>query len=214
MRNPIRAFVFIDLDSARRIKRAPWKSGANVPWQARRSHATDVFSELQVRVSALLCQLRPSLYSTVVKSRIYHGWHRGRTPTDDRRIWEDARASFRPYKVARASYLPDIEFGDRLLCGGNRMPLLDTVRNTDGEDRQKMIDTAIVSDLLYTARSESAAFGRGIEPSVMALLIADDDDILPGAIMSEAWGLPTYLVRVTRKGENAFLQTKGMVMAL
>lgn len=212
----VSAQVFVDWDSARRIVRPPWPAESRiVSVKDRKSHVLNSFSELQARVAQALERLSPKRPIRVGLSRIYHGWHRGVTATDDRRAWEEAVGELRPLRTKSVSYLPDIAFGDRLLCGGDRVPLRDTLRTRDdGVDQQKMVDTALVSDLLSYCRAESAAFRRGEEPKSMALVIADDDDVLPGSFVAERWGLPVKVLRVNRNSESRFLNLRDLVYSI
>lgn len=206
------AQLFVDLDSARRFKRTPWDPDkeTSIPMKRRVDFVVDLFAELQMKVLASLTSLRPKKRITIQNSRIYHGWHRGTTPTEDRRVWEEARLRFRAQAIADASFLPDVSFGNRLVCGGSRGEIFDTLRVMDGVERQKLVDTALVADLLCFTRSESGAFRRGEEPHAMGLIMADDDDLYPGLFVAEQWGLPVHMLRVTREGENKHLQVSGL----
>lgn len=209
-----RVYVFVDLDSARRIKRPGWPSGveSSVNWQLRKDLVLSVFSSLQDRICNLLPSLIGQVQAQVLSTRIYHGWHRGSTATEDYRLWLETRNSFSMYKTNRVAYLPDVSFGNELMCGGHRSPLYDTLRKgDDGIDRQKMVDSSLVVDLLQLTRSESVNFVKGRRPNVLTLLIADDDDLIPGAIAAEAWGMPTRIIRIGRTSESSFLNLKNMV---
>jgi hypothetical protein len=116
--------------------------------------------------------------------------------------------------MKNVSYLPEIRFGNDLLCGGRRVPLFDTLRRRDDGDEQKMVDTALVSDLLSFSRSESSNFRRGERPSSMAIVIANDDDLLPGPFVAEQWGLPVKVLRVNRERESRFLMLSDLVYSL
>ena len=209
----IRAEIFIDLDSARRFKRTPWRKEdeSSVSFANRCAFIVDLFGELQVKIATSISEMQLGSKVTISRSRIYHGWHRGLTPTQDRRIWQEAALSFRAYTMTKVSYLPDVAFGNELICGGKRVPLYDTLRNQDGIDRQKLVDTSLVADVICFARSESSGVGGSKGPSSMGVILADDDDILPGAFVAERWGLPIRVLRVTRAGENKHIDTRGMV---
>lgn len=210
------AQLFVDLDSARRFKKPPWdpdKEGS-ISFKSRVAFVVDFFAEMQMRVLASIVTLRPEESVTIRQSRIYHGWHRGITPTDDRRIWEEASAQFRAYTISKASFLPDIFFGNELSCASARCPIFDTLRINNGVERQKLVDTALVADLLCFTRSESAGFRRGGKPSAIGIIIADDDDLYPGLFVAEQWGLPVHMLRVTRNKENKHLQVAGIATKL
>lgn len=209
----ITAYTFIDWDSARRIIRPQWNlsDNHNVTLKALASNVEECFSELQTRVVAKLVDIEPGRRIRIVGNRIYHGWHSGKTETLDRRAWEDAAPRLRAVVRKNVSFLADVEYGNVLSCGGQRLPLFDTVRHRDGGDiQQKMVDTALVSDLLSYCRTESKNFKRGQKPDSMAIVVGDDDDLLPGAIVSEQWGLPTYVFRVTRHDESKHLKIAGL----
>lgn len=212
----ITAQAFIDLDSARRFKRPPWDQNKEreIAFNKRKEFVVDLFTEMQMRVSANLASISPKRKVIVQNSRLYHGWHRGKTETEDRRIWKEASRSFRPYTTSHASYLPDVSFGNELVCGGKRVPLFDTLRDYDGIERQKLVDTALVADLLTFTRTASATFKRGQDPQILALVIADDDDLFPGLFVAEEWGLKVFMLRVTRSDENKHINVDGLVRRL
>lgn len=212
----ITAHVFVDWDSARRVCRPPWDvEDADVPMKDRARHIEDCFNELQIRTVAVIESMSLRYPVRIILSRIYHGWHRGLTPTDDRRAWESARQKLKTLTTKKVSYLSDTRFGDALVCGGGRVPLVDTLRRRDdGRDQQKMVDTALVADLLSYSRTESASFRRGEIARSMALVIGNDDDLLPGSIAAEQWGLPVKVLRVNRDRESRFLNLNNMVYSL
>jgi len=213
----ITAYTFIDWDSARRIVRPKWNPSddGKITLKDRASNVEECFSELQSRVAAKLVNIESGRKIRIVKNRIYHGWHSGKTETLDRRAWEDAAPRLRPIVGDKISFLADVEYGNVLSCGGRRLPLFDTLRHRDGrEDQQKMVDTALVSDLLSYCRTESRNFKRGQKPDSMAIVVGDDDDLLPGVIVAEQWGLPTYIFRVTREDESKHLNIAGLTYKL
>jgi hypothetical protein len=213
----ITAYTFIDWDSARRIIRPKWNPSDDkkVSLKERALNVEECFTELQSRVATKLLNIEPGRHIRIVRNRIYHGWHSGKTETQDRRAWEDAVPRLRPIVGSKISFLADVEYGNVLSCGGRRSPLFDTLRHRVGEqDQQKMVDTALVSDLLSYCRTESRNFKRGQKPNSMAIVIGDDDDLLPGVIVAEQWGLPTYVFRVTREDESKHLNITGLTYKL
>ena len=213
----VSAQVFIDWDTARRVVRPRWPTdGSYEPTiKERAANAVDCFSEIQRRLAPIVAGLVGSPV-TILKSRLYHGWHRGQTATPDRRALEVAKLEFLPHVLKKKiSYLPDVEFGNDLVCRGDRVPLMDTLRSRgDGPDAQKMVDTALVADLLGYCRTESKNFRRGEKPASMALVIADDDDLMPGIFTAEAWGLPSAVFRVNREHESRHLRLANLVHTL
>lgn len=126
--------------------------------------------------------------------RVYHGWRRGFAPTQRRRALEAARAfdptdtesrglneySPRPSQVLRA-----LEFGDRLLgaldlrlCGPARDHHLPSTLQQDraGVLREKMVDTAMVSDLMHLAIDDDGSW---------IVVVGQDADIVPGILTAE-----------------------------
>ncbi|MBG3851686.1 hypothetical protein ABQZ69_17650 [Xanthomonas sp. WHRI 8391] len=211
----ISAHAFIDWDTARRIRRPPGGLSENIDFKDRVRYVSECYQEIQQRTVDCLSGMQSKSKVKIVMSRIYHGWHRGRTATDDRRAWEEAKSKLRPVANKNVSFLADIRFGDSLICGGLRSPLFDTLRRRDdGLDQQKMVDTALVADLLSYCRAESAGFRRGRPPEAMAIVIANDDDLLPGTFAAEQWGLPVKVMRINRANESKFLQLDGLVYSL
>lgn len=213
----ITAYAFIDWDSARRILRPKWNPSDDhkISVKDRATNVEECFSELQSRVAAKLIEIEPRRQIRVLKNRIYHGWHSGRTETLDRRAWEEAAPRLRPVVRNRVSFLADVEYGNVLSCGGRRSSLFDTLRPREGKgDQQKMVDTALVSDLLSYCRTESRNFKPREKRDSMAIVIGDDDDLLPGVIVAEQWGLPTYVFRVTREDESKHLNIAGLTYKL
>ncbi|MFO0586113.1 MAG: hypothetical protein U0441_01175 [Polyangiaceae bacterium] len=104
------------------------------------------------------------------------------------------------------AFASDLEFGNILSCGGERSILLDTLRRRLENDyeEQKMVDTALASDLLDLARRKKH------DPSVAALVVADDDDVLPPTITAVEWGLQTWIVR-RRANDSAHINTTGLI---
>ena len=79
-----------------------------------------------------------------------------------------------------------IQLGARLshvsrtrLARGQDVHLLDTLRHRDGRMAEKMVDTALVADLL------GLAFRREADRYVV---VSDDDDMWPGVLGAEAAG--------------------------
>lgn len=140
-----------------------------------------------------------------VKVRLYHGWHKALTPTENRRAL-DALLSERLLRRIAANVTFDWSrgFGDTLLDAYEhrrhprlRIHLPDTLRDdleADGPRREKMVDTAIACDVLYSARTT---------PQDWRLVLAEDDDLVPAVFVAEKWskekGGRTVLLR-TRAG--------------
>lgn len=124
-----------------------------------------------------------------VRLRLYAGWWHGLTASRYRRGVESV---LKGYAVrARRRYDERVVFlggrdglqtSDRLdgidirLTRGTRVHFVDMIRTMDGNTREKMVDTALVVDLLGLVRRRKAD---------RYLVISDDDDMLPGVIAAE-----------------------------
>jgi len=152
-----------------------------------------------------------------VTMRLYHGWHKGFEPTENRRAVVSVLAETDFDTLSRSAdvvFTPDVAYGDLLLSAlptrllsRPRIHLPNTLRQQDRRAPriEKMVDTALAADLLSWARSE---------PAEWALVLADDDDLVPPLFVAEAWISPhggrAYLVR-HRRSRN-FLKLDGLVI--
>lgn len=179
------ALVFVDWDSARRIGNVGKIRNVRRPMR----EVEDAIAALQDEVAKLLHD--KEVYR--VSWRIYHGWHNGTTPTQDRKDFEGFVNSYESRRLEKISFGRDFKYGDEILCQSSRSPLRYTLRNQprgQGQDDrpvQKMVDTALVSDLLHAARSRDHD---------RLIVIGDDDDLLPGLFVAEKWGAPVHLLRL------------------
>ena len=127
-----------------------------------------------------------------VRLRLYAGWHSGKTRTSYfegiSRVMGAYAGKVRLYHEGRVAFRGGdggIRLGDTLACVPGRLArkhqvhLLDTLRNRSGRSEEKMVDTALVVDLLGLAgRKEADRY----------LVVSDDDDMLPGVLAAEAVG--------------------------
>lgn len=189
--------MFVDWDTARRVVQPDVRRG-------RGARVERAISAIQDHLSRILMQREPRTIFRVTM-RVYHGWHQGRTATEDRREFDEFLRSFRVRAVERVSFEPDIKYGDELLCNSRRGRLLDTLRRReDGNYEQKMVDTSLVSDVLHHARSKDGD---------LIVVVGDDDDLLPGVFTAEAWGAPILVARL-RNHDNSHLMTEGLIVRL
>lgn len=149
-----------------------------------------------------------------VAPKLYHGWHRGLTPTDNYRalkdIFEERQA---PARVGAAVFDWANPFGNLLTdCLPHRLHrvlrihLPNTLRadlSGNNDFREKMVDTALACDVLASARSH---------PTEIRLIFAEDDDIIPAAFTADAWtkekGGRTIIAR--KREESEFLNMSGV----
>jgi hypothetical protein len=200
------AIVFVDWDSARRLVRQ-----TTVAKTVRRGAAQTeaVFESLQNEVATHLTTLK---FDGIIRVRwrLYHGWYTGKTPTYDHVILNAYVAQSSPRTIGRISFESDLAFSSRMLCSSPRQPLYDTLRTFRDRDsegvekivtRQKMVDTALVCDLLHSYRNEK---------DTIQVVVGDDDDLLPGIFMAESWGAKVHMLR-RRETSSRFVDTRGLV---
>ena len=150
-----------------------------------------------------------------VRFRLYHGWHKGWEPTENLRAMI-ATVSDTDFSVlAQASnvvYSPNVEYGHTLLSAlpertHTRPPihLPNTLRRQARhlDPTEKMVDTALAADLLEWAR-------RG--PNEWALVLSEDDDLVPPVFTAESWIRPhggrAVILRHSRP--STFLKLDGL----
>ena len=126
--------------------------------------------------------------------RAYHGWRKGFEPTLRRRGLEEARRFFSsndPEDRGIGAYSPhasqavrNLEFGDRLLgaldtrlCGQGDHHLPSTLqKDRAGSFGEKMVDTALVSDLIHLALEDDGSW---------LVVVGQDADLVPGILTAE-----------------------------
>ena len=133
-----------------------------------------------------------------VRLRLYAGWHSGKTRTDYfhgiDKVMGTYASKTRPYHEGRVAFRGGnggIQLGDTLACVPGRLArkhgvhLLDTLRYREGKREEKMVDTALVADLLgLVNRREADRY----------LVVSDDDDMLPGIFAAEAAGAASMML--------------------
>lgn len=126
--------------------------------------------------------------------RAYHGWRTGFEPTVRRRALEAARIynpnnpedkGISEYSPRPTQVIRDLEFGDRLLgarnerlCGPRKDHHLPKTLQQDraGQIGEKMVDTALVSDLIHLALENDDSW---------LIVIGQDADLIPGILTAE-----------------------------
>lgn len=189
--------TFIDWDSARRILSTDTQRGRN-------DLGLRSMMEIQNFIAELLQKLDTGGHFRV-DYRVYHGWHRGTTKTDDYREFEKISAgSELSRRLGKCSFSPSVAFGNVLLCGGKRSMLYNTLRKRidTQKDEQKMVDTALVSDLLTSVRNDRGS---------IHIVVGDDDDLIPGVITADSWGAKVILARVRREFDSAHLNVTDLI---
>ena len=126
--------------------------------------------------------------------RVYHGWRTGSAPTLRRQSLEAARV-YNPtnpqdrglveYSPRPSQLIRDLEFGDRLLgardvrlCGRRQDHHLPSTYQQDraGVYGEKMVDTALVSDLIHLAIESDRSW---------LIVVGQDADLVPGILTAE-----------------------------
>src|ERR1700685_4522648 len=111
--------AFVDWDTARRV--LPRSTTVT------NRHMEDVITKLQDAIANYLHTI-DSKKTYRVQWRIYHGWYRGKTKTEDRRLFENYVVIARSRTLRSISFSTDFKFGDMLCCNSHRNPLFDTLR--------------------------------------------------------------------------------------
>lgn len=149
--------------------------------------------------------------------RFYHGWYKGFEPTENRRAMAAVVAETDFSALSRnpnVSISQDVRYGDDLLAAlperRHVRPAIHLPATLRRQDRnspfvEKMVDTALAADLLVWARDE---------PREWALVLSEDDDVVPPVFAAEAWMRPhggrTFIVR-TRRSSQTFLKLAGLL---
>lgn len=136
-----------------------------------------------------------------VTLRLYHGWSKGYEWTPNRSAVVNAIAQTDFSVISRFQNIvinPEVSYGDLLLSGlshriskAKNIHLPGTLRDRGGDHvGEKMVDTALASDLLSLAFSD---------PKDWSIVLAEDDDLVPPIFTAEAWkdrhGGKVYLLR-------------------
>ncbi|MGP4687989.1 hypothetical protein ACSV5K_16675 [Agrobacterium pusense] len=148
--------------------------------------------------------------------RLYHGWYKGYERTDRRKAITTvvAGADFPALSnKTSVSIRPMVEYGDNLYSAGiarfhdkHDCHLPNTLRkrsNLPNDFEEKMIDTAIASDVIDVAYRE---------PATWLLLMGDDDDLVPPAMIAEGArrGGPGKVLLVRNRPVTKYLKLEGL----
>ena len=150
-----------------------------------------------------------------VSFRLYHGWYRGWERTEHLKATMHAveNENIAALSSQRVTVSPTFKFGHTLLSALPKrqhhappIHLPNTLRRQtrEGPPTEKMVDTALAADLLAWAR---------LQPTEWAIVMAEDDDLIPPLFTAEAWVTPrggrTLLVR--RRATNQYLKLDGLL---
>ena len=152
-----------------------------------------------------------------VSFRLYHGWYQGWEATENLKAAiqavENADADMTALSNWRVSFSRTVEYGHTLLSAlparQHRRPPIHLPNTLRKQARarpptEKMVDTALAADLLSWVR---------IQDKEWALVLAEDDDLIPPLYAAEAWGRGrggrTLLVR--KRGPNQYTKLDGIL---
>jgi uncharacterized LabA/DUF88 family protein len=157
-----------------------------------RNHLPNALLRIQQEVAALLQRTTFGTVRYRVTLRLYHGWHRGREATPARRDFE-ALASDQSLarRFSSVSFTRGFQFGNELVCLTNSFPLYSTYRGGGQGAGQKMVDSAIVCDLLHLFHFKIAD---------ICIIVSDDDDYVPALLTAKAWSAKAMLLRKPASG--------------
>lgn len=188
-----RVTVLVDWDTARRL--VPCRT-PNI------RHIEAVIDRLQTGISNYIRQL-DARANYRVYWRVYHGWHQGKTKTQDRILFDTFLRTASARTLKNISFSGDFELSGTLSCGSPRPPIIDTLRADalTRQTKQKMVDTLLVCDLLHLARTRE---------NTLLMVIASDDDFVPALHTAEAWKARVVMLH-DREYINDFLSLDGIV---
>lgn len=176
----------------------------NSELRALKGNVKDTQGDVARRVLKMVCRDVGTLLHKVADGtslflhlRAYHGWRRGYEPTLRRAGLEEARRFFSPndpedrglaaYSTRPKQVVRSLEFGDKLLgarddrlCGSgtNRDHHLPFTLQEDatGNLTEKMVDTALVADLIHLASESDGSW---------IVVIGQDADLVPGILAAD-----------------------------
>lgn len=153
-----------------------------------------------------------------VALRLYHGWHKGWEETENLRAISSIRSAdvLSDYSTTNIVFSRDLQYGHTLLSalperrrGRQAIHLPNTLREQKGPWlTEKMVDTALAADLLAWARSD---------PKEWALILSDDDDVVPPVFTAESWIRPhggRVMIVSTQRQRRDFLSLDGLLQEL
>ncbi len=206
--------------------RPPISATAFVDWRAQMHNAgclnapaVEGARQTLVRTARLVGRaLGPEKLRFRVSLRLYHGWHKGWQPSDGLEAAANAvdTTNFTLLSGAHVAFSPTVQYGHTLLTAlperqHPRPPihLPNTLRDRRDapQPTEKMVDTALAADLLAWAHQS---------PSEWALVLAEDDDVVPPLFTAEAWIKPhggrALLLR--KRPASQYLKLDGLLRQL
>lgn len=152
----------------------------------------------------------------VVNLRLYHGWHKGFEPSANNKAIRTVLAAV---DFSSLSAIPSVSFseavgyGDCLLAALPRrmherlsIHLPNTLRSLGRVDSEKMVDTALATDVVFSAFND---------PKEWIVVVAEDDDLVPPIFTAEALLEPhgaRVLLLHSRKRSGTFLKLDDLTV--
>ena len=152
-----------------------------------RRQLPDALLQIQQQTAKMLTALNAAKRYRVTM-RIYHGWHSERNSTPIRRDFEQFSNDVELARTfSKVSFTKGFDFGNEPIFLNPQFPLYSTNR----PQGQKMVDTAIVCDLLESLRTDIAQVG---------IILSDDDDFIPAVMAAHSYRKQGYLLRQPNSG--------------
>ena len=188
----IKVAVYLDWDTTRRL---------DSRMRADITGINNVFEKLKPEISNTLKRINNKSWYRVYW-RVYHGWHQGKTKTQDRRIFDQYATIATSQTIEKTSFGTDFSFSGDMACSSKRSPIFDTMRfnRETGEKSQKMVDALLACDLLHLAKCKQ----YGVH-----IIVANDDDAIPAIFTAEAWHAKVVLLH-SRPNTNQHLNLHGI----
>lgn len=189
---PIELVVFVDWNS---------QIHASKRWKGDKPDVKRTLEFVVGRIKRALQEFLPGERFSVTL-RLYCGWHKGFEPTARRKelagVTSEDLYSIAPHPnlVVRSMFLGDLSLGalSHRIVAGTRSHFPGTCRDRgDGVLEEKMVDTALVSDLIVCASMPNSREWLAV--------LGEDIDLMPGVYAAES-----FLVNSGRK--IAYLRSK------
>lgn len=179
------------------------------------SLARVVFNKTIKRIANCLAQLEPNRRFTV-SMRLYHGWHKGYEPTNNRKAAQRVISETDFSSVSQRAnviFAPEVDFGDCLLAACPErshtklaIHLPNTLRAQGKRSlEEKMVDTALASDVVFSAHQSSSDW---------ILVAAEDDDLVPPLFIAEAMikAKGSRVILLRSRATNNFLKLDDILV--
>ncbi len=179
------------------------------------SLARVVFNKTIKRIANCLAQLEPNRRFTV-SMRLYHGWHKGYEPTNNRKAAQRVISETDFSSVSQRAnviFAPEVDFGDCLLAACPErshtklaIHLPNTLRGQGKRSlEEKMVDTALASDVVFSAHQSSSDW---------ILVAAEDDDLVPPLFIAEAMikAKGSRVILLRSRATNNFLKLDDILV--